>query len=228
MSCSSSSPPVIWPALFTSRSIVSRSPPRASKTRIGTHGSKDQPHGADLRDPFTGSNLPVSRVPASTKRSGRAARASVIARPMPRFAPVTRAVAPERSTFTRGYARHGSAGSLIHAEHAPVPCPMPTPPRTATLAVLTLCVAYGAGLVAVPARLARRWSGRLPTSPPRRSRSEAWERARWHCTGWQSRLPCGARPCGHSWLPASQGTWRTSGRPWQAAAACPRALRRPP
>jgi hypothetical protein len=40
------------------------------------------------------------------------------------------------------------------------------PLRTATLAVLALRVAYGAGLIAAPERLARRWLGPGAGTPP--------------------------------------------------------------
>jgi hypothetical protein len=40
------------------------------------------------------------------------------------------------------------------------------PLRTATLAVLALRVAYGAGLIAAPERLARRWLGPGAGAPP--------------------------------------------------------------
>ncbi len=42
---------------------------------------------------------------------------------------------------------------------------MSTPSRTAALAVLTLRVAYGAALIAVPARLTRRWLGPTAAKP---------------------------------------------------------------
>lgn len=41
-----------------------------------------------------------------------------------------------------------------------------TPAKTAALAVLGLRVAYGAGLVAAPERLARRWLGPSAATPP--------------------------------------------------------------
>ncbi len=42
---------------------------------------------------------------------------------------------------------------------------MPAPSRTATLAVLTLRVAYGAALIAAPGRLTRRWLGPAVAQP---------------------------------------------------------------
>lgn len=42
---------------------------------------------------------------------------------------------------------------------------MPASSRTATLAVLTLRVAYGAALIAVPERLTRRWLGPAAAEP---------------------------------------------------------------
>jgi hypothetical protein len=43
---------------------------------------------------------------------------------------------------------------------------MPSPLRTATITVLALRVAYGAGLIAAPERLARRWLGPAAGAPP--------------------------------------------------------------
>lgn len=41
-----------------------------------------------------------------------------------------------------------------------------TPSRSATVAVLGLRIVYGAGLIAVPGRLARRWLGDAADQPP--------------------------------------------------------------
>src|SRR4051794_5276460 len=105
MSCSSSSPPVIWPALLTSRSIRARSSPSSSqqasidareeRSMRTARTSPAPPDGGS-----TASKRSGARTPASTARSGLAANRSTSARPMPRFAPVTRAVAPERSMHT--------------------------------------------------------------------------------------------------------------------------------
>ena len=43
---------------------------------------------------------------------------------------------------------------------------MPSPLRTAAITVLALRVAYGAGLIAAPERLARRWLGPAAGAPP--------------------------------------------------------------
>ena len=43
---------------------------------------------------------------------------------------------------------------------------MPSPLRTAAITVLALRVAYGAGLIAAPERLAHRWLGPAAGAPP--------------------------------------------------------------
>ena len=43
---------------------------------------------------------------------------------------------------------------------------MPSPLRTAAITLLGLRVAYGAGLIAAPERLARRWLGPAADAPP--------------------------------------------------------------
>ena len=54
------------------------------------------------RAPGTSSNFAGLRMPARTRSSGSRASASTSARPIPRLAPVTSAVRPERSMVLTG------------------------------------------------------------------------------------------------------------------------------
>ena len=111
--------------------------------------------------PAIGSNASGSRTPASTSRSGRAASASQSARPMPRLAPVTRAVRVGQVHLSSTLPRSRDRSDRWRAR--PVATPML---RTATFAVLGLRVAYGAALIAAPERLALRWLGPPPARRP--------------------------------------------------------------
>src|SRR4051795_10130919 len=126
MSCSSSSPPVIWPALLTSRSIRARSSPSSSQQAsidareersMRTARTSPAPPGGGS----TASKRSGARTPASTARSGSAPHPPT-RRPPARGAPrLGRQSLDERAADAAVRAGHeGGGAGEVHA-HAYAP-----------------------------------------------------------------------------------------------------------
>ena len=99
--------------------------------------------------------------------------------------------------------------------------------RTATVAVLGLRVAYGAGLIAAPARLARRWLGPAAGTPPAQVPLRGLGAREIVLHGGALAAALRERRCARGWPRSSQVTSPTSPRPSPGVAGCPPAPRRP-
>src|ERR671912_2077876 len=120
VSCSSRSPPVIRPALLTSRSTCGRAAAPVSIDSRDERSSATSRISAAPPAGAPGDGVPPGvRAPQRSSPSGRRASSSATARPIPRFEPVTSAVSPVRSMAAESLLHHVRTGTgepliLIH------------------------------------------------------------------------------------------------------------------